>query len=557
MTDSADPARPTHPARRLFPILLFAILYAVLFILPAMLAKPRLHYGWHTGFYSFAYVFCLLLALSIHRWLWRIGLLVLCVGGALAQYMTFAYGADILKETMTVFFEATPREVDSFTNAETLASIAYGMALAGFGIWLLGRQKPAALLVHRTLSLIAALVCFAMAIYPVNLSIRQLPPYNFISASYEYWRERTRFIDRLKHRYDISEEDWRFTPRGATPLVVVLVIGESARADHFSLNGYERETNPLLKNQPNLVNFSKTTSCWVATAVSVPCLLTRATRINKKPISGETSLISVFNKLGFESFWYGAQGTFSVRNPISAISHEANNLVVLEPSKNAELPLDEELLPYLDQALRKEKPLLIILHSSGSHFQYIDRYPKTFERFSPVCRLLPKTFMERVSALTGPIAKGKMQPFKKKMDQLNKFIQGCDTDDGLINGYDNTILYTDWFLNEVIERLKNHNALMVFASDHGESLGENGLYLHVHTQAWSNWHVPMLWWASDAFIASHPKRWNALKVKASRRVSHDNIFHSLLDCAGVKSKLIDKSLSFCHQEELSTHHEGS
>ena len=98
---------------------------------------------------------------------------------------------------------------------------------------------------------------------------------------------------------------------------------------------------------------------------------------------------------------------------------------------------------------------------------------------------------------------------------------------------------------------KNKNALFMFVSDHGESLGEGGRFLHGHEDGPENWKVPMFWWASDSFIAANPERWEALTQKQSLHVSQDYIFHSILDCAGVTSFVINPSLSLCHKEQKS------
>jgi glucan phosphoethanolaminetransferase (alkaline phosphatase superfamily) len=295
--------------------------------------------------------------------------------------------------------------------------------------------------------------------------------------------------------------------------VVVVVIGESARADHFHINGYERETTPLLEKRKNIVNFPLTTSCDVWTLISVPCILTRGTEANHTLINRETSFISLFRKLGFNTVWLSAQGGDPVMFDIlTAISAEANEEIRLKTQTILdETVIDEQLLPLIERTLHTQtKPLLMIVHTIGNHWWYADRYPAAFERFPAM-------------------------EFK-----------GKDHTRYMINSYDNSILYTDYVLDQILSRLEKKNAIFVYTSDHGESLGENGKWTHGHDSPEVR-HVPMVWWASDAFISHNKERWNALVHKASLPSSHDVIFHSILECVGVVSPtLIQPSLSLCN-----------
>ncbi|MSQ66483.1 MAG: DUF1705 domain-containing protein [Limnohabitans sp.] len=299
-------------------------------------------------------------------------------------------------------------------------------------------------------------------------------------------------------------------------LVVVLVVGESARADHFGLNGYARATTPRLAATPGLVSFSNARSCASATRISVPCLLTRATELDSKRSSDETSLISMFRRFGFDTAWISTNqiyGTYDT--PVTAVANEAQRQIFPITMQNFQHgALDEELLEPFRKFLARPSPRkLVVLHQRGSHWHYHDRYPPAFQKFTPTCH-------------------GNTSPSACKVTQL-------------INGYDNSILYTDHVLGSVIGALGEQNALFLYTSDHGQSLGEDGYFTHGAPERLEQRHVPMMWWASDSFRQQHPAVMSTLLTKRRQPVSHDHVFHSVLGCAGFHGSVIDESMNLC------------
>ena len=299
-------------------------------------------------------------------------------------------------------------------------------------------------------------------------------------------------------------------------LIVVLVVGESARADHFRLNGYARPTTPLLSAIPELVSFNNVRSCAAATRISVPCLMTRATENDPKISSGETSLIGVFRHFGFNTAWISTNQIYGKYDtPVTAVANEAQKQIF--PISMQNLPtgsLDEDLIQPFKQFLAESSPRkLVVLHQRGSHWNYNDRYPPSFRKFTPTCD-------------------GNTSAPECKIDEL-------------INGYDNSILYTDHVLGSVIEALLGRSALFIYTSDHGQSLGEEGHFFHGLEQRAEQRHVPMIWWASDLFRQRHPEVIPSLLNKRTQPVSHDHIFHSVLGCAGFKGNVIDENLNLC------------
>lgn len=304
---------------------------------------------------------------------------------------------------------------------------------------------------------------------------------------------------------------------GQKPRVTIIVAGETARAQDFSLGGYGRDTNPELKKQ-DIVYFPNTTSCGTATATSIPCMFSiypRSAYSHRKALETE-NLLDVLGYAKVNVTWLdndtGAYGVAD-RVPYTFLPKTADPRFCT----NGEC-LDAILLDKLDDYLANAKQdSVLVLHQLGSHGPaYYQRYPEDFRRFVPDCRAAEF---------------GSCRP------------------EEIVNAYDNSILYTDHIISEVIDKLKAHQAslsgAMIYISDHGESLGENGLYLHgapyVIAPAQQT-HVPFLVWLADDLKTSAGFDMTCLASKAGASYSHDNIFHSVLGLMDIGTKVYDPSL---------------
>lgn len=305
-------------------------------------------------------------------------------------------------------------------------------------------------------------------------------------------------------------------------LKIILVIGESARSKNFSLNGYERQTNAFLAQEKNLVSFSKVKPCFTITSQSVLCLTAHnASEFDdfKKRSSftapQNESVIKAFSNLGFKTSWFSNQQALGDNNALLLLGSQADKYLFRD-SINKTSPYDEVLLPYLENEIKDEDNDFIALQINGSHFLFDDRYPENFRKFAPNC--------------------------------LSKIPKDCTTAQ-LTNSYDNSILYSDYILSEIIKRLKDKKALLLYVSDHGQFLGEKGLYYHGDSKAYNEEEhvVPMVLWMSDSLIAEkkYAQKFNKAKDKINKNLSHDNVFDSLLDCAGASSKMFKRNLSIC------------
>lgn len=324
-----------------------------------------------------------------------------------------------------------------------------------------------------------------------------------------------------------------FSTQDHTPRTVVLVIGESARSDHFQLNGYGRATNPYLTSLPNVVSYPNVQSCTTLTHTSLTCMLTDATLSDFKDSNTVVakwgfSMMEGFKRANFYTGWIGMQG-YRGLTPIPYLQiADAADMPVF-PGAHISFgkpPYDEVMLPYIDTFLkaRPEQPKFLVIHLYGSHFPYDIRYPEQFKKFSPTCGSTSET-----------------------LDLLGNNLKDCDKrmPNSVTNSYDNSLVYTDYVLSRIIDKLKSQRAMLVYVSDHGESLGKDGNYTHGRTNVPEQRMVPMIFWASHSFMQNYPNQWKHISENKHTAISHDHVFHSLLNCAGIQSFRIRDSLSLC------------
>lgn len=301
------------------------------------------------------------------------------------------------------------------------------------------------------------------------------------------------------------------------PTLFVLVVGETARAQNFALNGYGRPTNPDLARRP-VINFPQVTACGTSTEVSLPCMFSPwgRGRYDEGRILGHESLLHVLARAGFQVQWRDNQS--GCKGVCSGLAQQQFNGAAAAASCAGGQCPDEVLLQGLEGAARDERGnLFVVLHQLGSHGPaYYKRYPAAFRRFAPACE--------------------------------SEDLRRC-TREEIVNAYDNSLLYTDYVLGALVDLLERaqatHDTAMLYVSDHGESLGEGGLYLHgvpypiapdVQTR------VPMVMWLSPAFRRSHDIDEACLRRRAAQPASHDNLFHSLLGVLDVQTAAYERDL---------------
>lgn len=304
------------------------------------------------------------------------------------------------------------------------------------------------------------------------------------------------------------------------PVLMVVVAGETARAANWGLSGYARQTTPELATL-DVINFSDVTACGTNTEVSLPCLFSSYGRHNydEDRIRGSESLLNVLSRAGYRVVWLdnqsGCKGVcdgLEVWRPDAASSPEFCT---------GDSCFDEAMLAGA-RKFAAETPkgvpqnTVLVLHQLGNHGPaYSKRYPDAYKKFTPACE--------------------------------NPDLGRCASAE-IVNAYDNALLYTDHMLAETVRFLKEHatnyDTAMIFFSDHGESLGENGLYLHGIPYAIApktQTQVPMVMWFSDGFAAGDGLSIDCLRGRAQQKASHDNIFHTVLGLLNVQTTVLDHS----------------
>ncbi|MBN8633276.1 MAG: phosphoethanolamine--lipid A transferase [Rhodobacterales bacterium] len=306
-----------------------------------------------------------------------------------------------------------------------------------------------------------------------------------------------------------------FLAKADKPVLMVIVAGETARVQNWSLSGYERDTNPELAKR-DIVYYPNATSCGTATATSLPCMfspLTRAEYSYEGGLSHE-NLLDVLAHAGFKvEWWDNNTGDKNIADRVTSRFMKAED----GPEFCFPECIDAVFLKDLQaKADAITQNTVIVLHQIGSHGpSYWLRYPPERELFKPTCQTPELT--------------------------------SCSTDE-IVNAYDNTIAYTDWFLAQVIDQLDASDRVipaMYYVSDHGESLGEGGLYLHGTPYFMApdyQTRVPMVLWMSQRFRDSLGLDAACLKAAAAEPVSHDNMFSTVLGMLDVTTTARDKAL---------------
>lgn len=345
--------------------------------------------------------------------------------------------------------------------------------------------------------------------YSGGLSYAFLPT-NWIIPLFQYGI--TRYDDTFNNQQLFNPADhFTYQPSKVNDDVyVVFIIGETARWDHMGLLGYERETNPLLTQEKNLVAF-RGISCDTATKLSLKCMFVRenGTDDNDQRTLKENNIFSILRQLGMTSELYSMQSELWFYNKLDLNNYAMKEMMTAKNS-NFGKELDDTLLIAETANSVANYPKgnhLVILHTKGSHFMYSQRYPESFKKYQPEC--------------------------------LN--VDDECTKEQLVNAYDNSILYTDYFIDGVLDTLRDKKAIVFYTSDHGESISENG-GLHGTPKEIApeeQFKVPFLVWMSDSYLAEpeNKKLFDNLKrnQEQERVFYHHNIFDSMLGCLGYSS----------------------
>ncbi|MDE6368129.1 MAG: phosphoethanolamine transferase [Muribaculaceae bacterium] len=324
-------------------------------------------------------------------------------------------------------------------------------------------------------------------------------------------------IEYLDSRVEVAEV--RTTYDGVTAMCVddapdvYLVIGESLRADHLPQNGYGRNTMPIMSGDTAMVSYSQIHSDAWFTHASVPIIMTDTDSLTRDDSYCRQSFITLFNKAGYNTAWFANQ---DLSPSYTYFAHEADTLIycssVMSVYTYAKY-LDSDILPLLAKwRTESSTPRLAVLHTIGSHWWYKSHYPDRPDNFMP---------------------------------EIDSHDVASMSHEQMINSYDNTILETDRFLASLTEMLSGTNSVVLYISDHGENLGEDGMYLHT-VGLEPTLHPACLMWYTDEFANRYPDKIAAIKLNASEPGNTDQIFNTIIDIAGLKTSAFNPTKSLLY-----------
>lgn len=466
----------------------------------------------------------IVLTLASFLWLHRLLVCVFILVAASAQYFIMTYGIIIDRSMIANIVDTTPAESFALMTPQMLLTLGLSGILAVFiACWIKITPAPSRLrsgLIRGANVLVSVLIILLIAalfykdyasLFRNNKElVKSLSPSNSIVASWSWYSHQ-----RLAHLplVRIGEDAHRnpLMQQGERKNLTILIVGETSRAENFSLNGYPRDTNPRLAKD-NVVYFPNTASCGTATAVSVPCMFSDMPRkhYDEELAQHQEGLLDVIQRAGINVLWNDNDG--GCKGACDRVPHQ--NMTALNlPGQciNGEC-YDEVLFHGLEDYINNlQGDGVIVLHTIGSHGPtYFNRYPPQFRKFTPTC-------------------------------DTNE-IQTCSQEQ-LVNTYDNTLVYVDYIVDKAINLLKAHQdkftTSLVYLSDHGESLGDNGVYLHGLPYAIApdvQKQVPMLLWLSEDYQKRYGVDQSCLqKQAATQHYSQDNLFSTMLGLTGVQT----------------------
>ncbi|AXP08900.1 phosphoethanolamine transferase [Campylobacter hepaticus] len=355
----------------------------------------------------------------------------------------------------------------------------------------------------KMINIILALIVVGAILFPLSKTFipffrnyNEIRMYNIpfyqIYALYNYWDHFVKTKSKFKTiANDAYKED------NSTKKLLVLVVGETARAANYSLGTYVKNDTNFYTKKDKVIFFNNFYSCGTATAVSLPCMFSVSKRQNYSNSEFQENVVDILNKTGVNIAWIDNNS-----GGCKGVCDRLTQKYLLDSG------LDEKLLaPLKEQLNHLDVQNIIILHLQGSHGpSYYQRYPSEFKKFTPVC----------------------------DTNELSK----CQNE-ALVNTYDNTLLYTDYLLSEMIKLLKeqkDYKSSLFYLSDHGESLGENGIYLHgmpYFIAPQNQTHIPAIFWTNDKNLM------NQVKAHKDLKLSQDNLFSTLLGYFNIKTSLYE------------------
>lgn len=454
---------------------------------------------------------------------------------ATVNYATYTFGIIFNKDMMLNFAETSTAEAASYLNFRLIVWMVLTAVIPSLYV-IFANVRHQRIGNEMFSKLVTMVVCFgiigviAVPYYKDYASIarnnqkmqKDIVPTYAISSAVKFIH--TKYFAAKMIYQPIGKDAAMTVEPNRKPHLTIVVVGETARAQNYELGGYSRETNFYTKTIKNILYYKNVTSCGTATAVSMPCMfsLLGMKNYSRAAFDSQDNVIDFLNNAGMKSIWIdnntGAKGIAAKTKYIRTSEDPLTKC-------GEEECVDEVMLPIIDREIKtmQGNPVIIFVHGLGSHGPtYYKRYPREFAFFKPEC-------------MTSDLTKCSQQQ--------------------IINTYDNTLRYTDHFISKLIERLQDqeeiYDTALLYASDHGESLGEGGIYLHGFPYAVApdtQKRVPMMAWFSDEMLAHKGLTFSCMKkMSEEQSFSHDNLSHTILDLMDVTASEINLKKSLLEQ----------
>ncbi|WP_154173963.1 phosphoethanolamine transferase [Vibrio metoecus] len=527
-------------------VLILAVYFALPLNLPVyeklaqiFTESAQIHWGFVISIPLF-FLFALNFIFQIFSWpyLFKPFFALLLIISSILSFVGFQYGTIVDRDMLVNVLETNSSEASSYLTVYSVLWFVFLGVLPALwllftpirketGVWrFLGKKGLSMLVSLLAVALIAALYYQNYSSVGRNNSYlkKMIIPTHFIYSSVGLVKQRY-FTEPMVYKMigtDAQQKTTATDSSGQKPTLVFFVLGETARVQNYQYFGYPRDTNAYTQPfQP--IFFKDVASCGTATAISVPCMFSNMTRDNfdRNQADNQDNVLDILQRAGISLLWKendGGDKGVAKNIPLKELARDKR-----EGFCDGDTCYDIAMLENLDQEIADQNGnRMIFMHIIGSHGPtYFKRYPKEMAVYQPDC---PRADIENCSV------------------------------EQIVNTYDNTIRYTDYVLAQLMSKLeslqKDYNTALIYVSDHGESLGENGMFLHgmpynlapdYQTQ------VPLLVWMSQGFSQSKGIDMDCLRSKTHLPYSHGNLFHSLLGVMDVSTEAYDTSLDLFSQ----------
>jgi len=354
---------------------------------------------------------------------------------------------------------------------------------------------------------------------------KNYPPLNIVASaiklnSMSRSDELKDFVKKANESKKIVDANHISYYRNNEKLIVIFIISESVRSDIF----FELipKYSDFIYNNKNIAFYKDVKACATLTRKAVPCLITNVDHSNWQNFINSVNIIDVFNKALFDTHWIDNQPLYGVfDSTYSLLAKNSNNVIEqksLENNFNSK-KLDEFIIPHIKRAIdSNDKNKFIISHLLGSHWHLEERYSEDYRFFHDIC-------------------------------ESGKDSSLCSRDQ-VINSYKNSVIYGFSVVEKIIKMVEKENAIVIYTSDHGFSLGENGIYGNAaENNPIEQLNTPLFIWFSDNYKKNNPQNVKNILSKKNKKITHENVFNTIIGCSNIKTSIKNNALDICKNDK--------